>query len=207
VTPIAIILLILAFGVVFYGLSRLSSITVREITIPFAEGNPPREEVKAALERMGCVVSDNGSGAVTGLHPGRDFSWGQQVTVTTEPRQLRVRSCFSNSQAFGGEKNQENIDRFRAEWERRADFRAAMADPAVRASSEARAREVARNGAWGGSVAVAAGLALLLLALFVPSEGSRGSRLKLLGLALLPLAYGLPRVSAALARLRKKAGG
>jgi hypothetical protein len=208
-SPLILILLILVVAVAFYGLSRLSSSTAREVAIPFADGELPRAEVKAALERMGCLASDDGGSAITGLLPGSGGSWGQEVTVKIETGRIRVRSAFSSSQAFGARKNQENVDRFRAEWERRAEVRAAAADPVVQASSEARAREVARNTMWGGGLAVAAGMGLLSIALCVPArEGaSPGSKISLVGLALMPLAYGLPRVWAAVARLRKKADG
>lgn len=202
----SLILLALAVAVVFYGLSKLESSTAREGVIPLADGELPRDEVKAALERMGCVLADDGGGVITGLLPGRGGSWGQEVTVRIETGSMRVRSAFSRSQLFGARKNQENVDRFRAEWERRAESRAAAADPVVQASSEARARAVARNTVWGGGLAVAAGLGLLSVALFVPArEGaSPGSKVRIVGFALVPLAYGLPRVWAAVARLRRK---
>lgn len=185
---------------------RLSSSTVREITIPFEGSGLPRNEVRAALERMGCVVSDDGGGAVTGLTPGDALSFGQVLTIRAERGHLRVRSSFSDGQAWRGSKNQENVDRFRVEWERRNEVGAAAADPAVRAASEARARDVARRTIWSGGFAVAAGLGILLVVFLVPSrEGaSPGGKFYLAGLGAVLLGYGIPRVRAAAARLRKK---
>lgn len=204
-SPLALILAVMVVAAGFYGLSKLSSSTEREIAIPLADGEASRDEVRAALERMGCLVPDGRGRTITGLLSGSLGNWGQEVTVTIGTRRLRVRSCFSTSQIFGGRKNQENVERFRAEWERRAEVRMAAGDPAVRASSEVRAREVARGVVQGGGLTVAAGLALLLIAVLVPTRAgaSPGAKLRIVGLALIPLAYGVPRVWAALARRRK----
>jgi hypothetical protein len=199
---VAMAVVAMALAIFFSRPSR----TAREATLPWKGKGFPRAEVKAALERMGCLVSDDGGSALTGLLSDDGPNWGQEVTVTTEPGRLRVRSAFSGSQAFGASKNQENVDRFLVEWERRTEFEAAAADPAVREASELKAREVARNALWGGGLATAAGLALLLFAFLAPSrEGYSGasSKIRLIGLALIPIAYGLPRVMAAVARLRK----
>jgi hypothetical protein len=188
-----LILLVVVVAAAFYGLTRLASSTAREVVISFGPGEPSGEEVKAALERMGCLVSGDRGRVITGFLSGSGGSWGQEVTVTIDPGRLRVRSCFSNSQVFGARKNQENVDRFRAEWDRRDEFRVAAGDTAVLASTEMRAREVAGDALLGGALAVIAGLALLLIAAFVPSrEGaSPGGKLRLVGLAMIPLAYGV----------------
>jgi len=51
-SPYILIVVILVVAVAFYGLSRVSSATAREITIPIG-GEPSLDEVKTALERMG----------------------------------------------------------------------------------------------------------------------------------------------------------
>jgi hypothetical protein len=68
------------------------------------------------------------------------------------------------------------------------------------------AREVARNAVLWGGLAATLGLALLLAVFFIPSrEGApASSKARLAGLALMPLAYGLPRVRAGVARLRNR---
>lgn len=207
-SPLSLILAVLFSVGFFWALSRLSSRTSREITIPFEGTELPMAEITAALERMGCLVSEQDGHAITALTPGDMVSFGQVLTIRAESGRLRVRSRFSDGQAWRGSKNQENLDRFKIEWDRRREFQATAANRTVRAASEAEARGVARKALWRGQVAVAFGVGILLLAFFLPRrEGESGSRFYLAGLALWALLYGLVRMRAAVARLRKKADG
>jgi hypothetical protein len=203
-SPVIVVVVVLVAAVLFFGLNRLSARTARELTIPFAGGELPGGEVTTALERMGCVVSDQAGDEITAFTPGDALSFGQIMTVKMEHGQLRVRSSFSDSQAWRGNKNQENVERFAKEWARRTEFRAAAIDPAVRAAAEASAVKNARKTLWGGAFAVAVGVGFLLL-LLVPARGAAGqsANVRILAFALIPLGYGLPRVWAAWSRLRK----
>lgn len=200
-STVMVIAAILLVGILYCGF-KLTSRTARELVIPLAGSDPSADEIKAVLERMGCLVAEDRTITVTGFLPGDGLHWGQEVTVTVERGQLHVRSSFSGSQAFGASKNQENVERFEAEW-RRAPFRGA-ATPTELAVSEARAREVARRSLRAGSLWIGAGAGLFALAL-VAKEGvyaRADGRLMVPAFAL--LAYGVPRTWAAIARLRKK---
>jgi hypothetical protein len=179
------------------GKRRLA--TARGITLPFTGSDSPRAQVVATLERMGCLVSGGEGDVITGLTAGDGLSWGQEVTVTIEPGRLRVRSSFSSPQVFGAKKNQKAVDRFKLEWERRG-------EPWDREWAEAVARDNAWDALGSGGLWVGLGVAILLLVLFVPAQpgGSPGGKFYLAGTAFVALAYGLPRVRAALARLRRK---
>jgi hypothetical protein len=203
-SPLFVVVVVIAAAGLFFGLNWLSARTSREITIPFAGGDLPASEVTAAFERMGCVVSCPTGDEITAHTPSDALSFGQIMTVKLENGALRVRSSFSDSQAWRGSKNQENVERFKKEWERRAEFTAAAFDPAVRATAEASALKNARKTLWGGVFAVAVGVGFLLL-LLVPARGAagKGANLRILAFALIPLAYGLPRIWAAWSRLRK----
>lgn len=204
---IVLVIIVVVFVALAYGLDRLSARASREITIPF-EGDAPAADVKAALERIGCVVVDRPGGAIIGLLRGDGGDWGQEVTVTAEQNRLRVRSSFSGQQITGASKNQENVDRFSAEWERRAEVAAAaVADPSIREEAEAQARKAARDALRGGAVAIAIGIGVLVLAALPAREGASPSgSVRLAGIGLVVIGYGLPRAVAAAARLRKKPG-
>lgn len=204
---LTVLAVVLGSAAFIFVASRISSWTVCEITIPLA-GGATQDQVRAAMERMGCLMAEASENVSTGFISGDGFNWGQKLTVTVERDLLRVRSRFSGSQAFGAEKNQENVERFRIEWERRGSVEAVAEDPEIRKASVERARQVAQRARWGGGLAVSVGLILLFIALARSTEGAPASgTFRLAALALVPLLYGLPRLLAGASRLRKKTGG
>jgi hypothetical protein len=179
--------------------------TAREVVVEVRGPEPPRELVEAILQRLGCVLVEGRKKTVRGLLPGDGLHWGQELEVRIRRDRLLVRSSFSATQLFfGGGKNEENLSRFRFEWERRAEYETALADPIGRLGLKVREQDSARRMATGGWVAIGLGAALALALLIIPSrEGAPpGGKLRILPFALLALGYGIPRVLTASKRSR-----
>jgi hypothetical protein len=102
----------------WFGLYKLSARTKREIRIPVTFDAFPRTEVRDTLERLGCRICLDEPDGIVGKIPGDSLYWGQEITATLDGAELLVRSSFRRQQAFGGRKNQENVDRFRTEWQK-----------------------------------------------------------------------------------------
>ncbi len=190
-------------AVTVYGAYRASVATPREITIPFTSNELPVPEVKAAFDRMGVLVSAESPSEVTGVRS--DWGWGQVLTVTAEPGRLRIRSEFADTRVWGAEKNQENVERFRAEWERRAEVEAAAVDPVVHAMSESKVRDLARKSMWGSGFCIVFGLGVLAVVLLLPTQkgASSGGMFTVAGLGIVSLAVGVRGITAAARRLRQ----
>jgi len=200
-STIAYVLIVALVAILGYGLSRLQARTDRQTSIPFDSDTFPRDAVRQALERMGCTVAQDSDGEVCGSLPLSGMNWGQQITVKMKERELLVRSSFTGSQIFGGQKNQENIDSFLREWIQREKY--AAVTPSESASQEAFARKNARKSLMIGSLMAIAGGGFLTLVTFIPAhEGaSPGNKFHLIGLGAPALFMGIASIWAGARRL------
>jgi hypothetical protein len=188
--------------ILWWLLEKLCRSTDRKEAIPLGAEPFSAREVKKALERIGCVILDDTPTYITGLRSGDLVNWGQEISVEARGEEMLVKSTFVHSQIIGDGRNQENVDAFVREWDRRREFPRSGEDDGEFDQGSPSSNAIS---------AVVFGTIWVLIGAFIMRFVIRGgfdpdkklsSQLRLSGMASFALGYGLVKVRAGLARIR-----
>jgi hypothetical protein len=202
--PIGAIAAFLVVGLLFFSMWKLSAATAREETISVSPTEFSSHEIRAALERMGCVVSTENPRHISGVIAGGMGSWGQEVSVTYKDGTMHVRSSFVQTQAFGGKRNQGNVDSFKQEWKRRLDRQ--INSPEQHVLQEEKAIGNAKSAIRSGWTLISIGSALVAFALLgsLNSSPRWSSVIRLFGMGASLAGIGLFNLRVGTARIKKE---